>query len=73
MEEAFPRNHTQTSKIEGKWRYTDHTLVRQPCLQVKQEALGTKPSDLCIQSVEVYGTGQVEIGIEPDRGVAYRK
>jgi hypothetical protein len=73
VEEAMLKNGG-TKRVEGKWKFMPRFNVsRAPCLRIDHSGIAEDNWDGCNQSVNGYGIGHVEISLDPDFGVAYRK
>src|SRR5579883_2691253 len=65
-------NKGQTHRLEGSWEYTsEHRLIRHPCFRIDHDGVAGR-IDLCTQSVSS-SLGGVEISVDPNFGLSYRK
>ncbi len=72
--EAATLTDGSNRRIEGKWKFTDHRISRSPeCLGINHSGISKQNWSGCTSSVSGHAALHLEISIDPDFGLAYRK
>ena len=72
MEQKVPAKGGEAKHVSGTWEFKDGFLIRQPCLVIGWEAESYR-ADMCMNGVEVIAFGSVEISLDTDHGIVYKK
>lgn len=72
MEQLVPAKGGESERVSGTWTFEDGFLARKPCLVIRWEAESSR-ADRCVSAVEVPAFGRVEISLDTDHGIAYKK
>jgi hypothetical protein len=71
-EEVMTTKEGTVEKVNGTWELKDGRIILKPCLLINHSPPAGK-ADFCDYSVEGFGVTGVEIALDPDAGIAYRK
>jgi hypothetical protein len=72
MEQLVPVKGGKSERVSGTWTFKDGFLARKPCLDILWEGEISR-ADRCVSAVEILGFGGVQISLDPDHGMAYKK
>ena len=72
MDQTVVEKNGRLDRLSGKWKFENGRIILTPCFGFTHDPLPER-SDACDYSVEGFGLNSVEISLDPDSGIAYRK
>jgi hypothetical protein len=72
MEQGVRTKRGEIKHVSGTWDFNNETVTLKPCLEVRWKTEGLWAGG-CANAVEVTGFGRIEIAIDSQYGLAYRK
>jgi hypothetical protein len=72
MEQTVVEKNGRVDRLSGNWEFKDGRITLTPCLGFTHDPPAA-PADSCDYSVEGFGLSSVEISLDPDSGIAYRR